>query len=83
MKRPAQSRQRLSLLRNVSVCSSCKRASCAQAVFPCTSPSRALLLPIETLRYMDRELEEFWTAEWANAAKHKQTPAGVVAKEIG
>lgn len=51
------------LLRNVSVCSSCKRASCVQGVWPCKTPSRALLLPIETLQYLDRELESFWTEE--------------------
>lgn len=61
--------QKLTMLRNVSVCSSCKRASCAQGTFPCQSPSRALLLPIETMRFMDREREEFWSEEWAQMAK--------------
>ena len=73
-------KERPALLRNLSVCSSCKRASCVQSVWPCKTPSRALLLPIETLQYLDRELETFWTEE-AAARAAKPTPAHVAEKE--
>jgi hypothetical protein len=57
------------MLRNVVVCVSCKRASCVQAVFPCATPGRPLLLPIETVRFLEREREEFWSEEWRDMAK--------------
>lgn len=63
----------LTPLRNVSVCAGCKRASCVQGVFVCKTPKPAILLPLETVRYLDNERSEFWTAEWRDMAKARPT----------
>lgn len=61
------------LLREVTVCSSCKRASCALCVFPCQAPTRGIRLPVSTLRFLDREMEWFWSSE-AHAMHRKEMP---------
>ena len=79
MSRNPWSKYNPTFLRNVHVCRACKRASCVQGVWPCATPSRALLLPIETLRYLDRELESFWTAE--SVARNAPALSNAAAKE--
>lgn len=56
----------------VSVCAACKRASCWQNVFPCEAletTRRRIDLPRETLVFLDREMPEYWSQEWAEAAR--------------
>lgn len=63
--------ERLVPLPRIVVCSSCKRASCSQGVFPCRTPTGALTISLDAARVYDREATWWWSAEFAEMAQRR------------